>query len=235
LAALFHDIWGAFDNVSSDRLLHTLRHLGCPTPIISWSASFLTSRSTALCFDGQTDQQCPITTVIPQGSQASPILLLLYLHPLFDTLRDSHPGLWCPSYIDDVALVVHRRSREDNARSLEAAVATAFRWVEESAGAFDDAKSELLHFHWARQDVVSEVTKVRLPNGTMVEPGMRGGRKDVVRWIGMYLDRKPTFSQHVHTRVAAVQRAFLALRCLAHYKTGLSRLFVCLFIKCMQP
>jgi hypothetical protein len=38
----------------------------------------------------------------------------------------------------------------------------------------------------------------------------------------MYLDRKRTFSQHVHTRVVAAQRAFLALCCLAHYKTGLS-------------
>jgi hypothetical protein len=106
-AALFLDVRGAFDNVSSDRLLHTLRHFGCPTPIISWSTSFLTSRSTALSFDGRTDQQRPITTGIPQGSPASPILFLLYLHPLFDALCDSDPGLWWPSYIDDVAFVVH--------------------------------------------------------------------------------------------------------------------------------
>jgi hypothetical protein len=92
-AALFLDVRGAFDNVSSNRLLHTLHHLGCPAPIMSWSASLLTSRSTALSFDGRTDQQRPITTGIPQGSPASPILFLLYLHPLFDTLRDSHPGL----------------------------------------------------------------------------------------------------------------------------------------------
>jgi hypothetical protein len=143
--ALFLDVQGAFDNVSSDRLLHTLHHLGCPTPIISWSASFLTSRSTALSFNGRTDQQHPITTGIPQGSLVSPIIFLLYLHPLFDTLRDSHPGLWCPIYIDDVALVVHGPSREDNARSLEAAVVMAFYWLEESAVAFDDAKLELLH------------------------------------------------------------------------------------------
>jgi hypothetical protein len=44
----------------------------------------------------------------------------------------------------------------------------------------------------------------------------------MVRWIGMYLDRKLTFSQHVHTRVAAAQRAFLALCRLARYETGLS-------------
>jgi hypothetical protein len=44
----------------------------------------------------------------------------------------------------------------------------------------------------------------------------------MVRWIGIYLDRKHTLSQHVHTRVAAAQRAFLALCRLAHYETGLS-------------
>jgi hypothetical protein len=38
----------------------------------------------------------------------------------------------------------------------------------------------------------------------------------------MYLDRKLTFSQHVHTRVVAAQRAFLALCRLSHYETGLS-------------
>jgi hypothetical protein len=38
----------------------------------------------------------------------------------------------------------------------------------------------------------------------------------------MYLDSKLTFSQHVHTRVAAVQRAFLALCHLARYERGLS-------------
>jgi hypothetical protein len=121
-----------------------------------------------------------------------------------------------------MALVVHGRSREGNARSLEAAGAMAFCCAEESAVAFDDAKLELLHFHWERQDVVSEVMKVRLPNGTVVGPGTRGGRQDMVRWIGMCLYRKLTFSQHVHTRVAAAQRAFLALCCLAHYETGLS-------------
>jgi hypothetical protein len=51
----------------------------------------------------------------------------------------------------------------------------AFHWAEESAVAFDDEKSELLHFHWERQDEVSEATKVRLPNGTVVGPGMQGG------------------------------------------------------------
>ena len=34
--ALFMDVSGAFDNVSKDRLLHTLRQLGYPIPIQHW-------------------------------------------------------------------------------------------------------------------------------------------------------------------------------------------------------
>jgi hypothetical protein len=110
MTALFLDVRGAFDNVSATRLFLTMRHLGCPAPVISWCTSFLTDRTTALSFDGQTDSQRPITTGIPQGSPVSPIL-----RPLFDTLQTTHPTIWTPSYIDDVALVTHGHTREGNA------------------------------------------------------------------------------------------------------------------------
>jgi hypothetical protein len=40
---------------------------------------YCVSPAIVLSFDGQTDQQCPVTTGIPQGSPASPVLFLLYL------------------------------------------------------------------------------------------------------------------------------------------------------------
>jgi hypothetical protein len=57
-------------------------------------------------FNGQTDQQCPVSTGIPQGLPASPILFLLYLQPLFDALNTTHPDVWCPSYMDDIGVVI---------------------------------------------------------------------------------------------------------------------------------
>jgi hypothetical protein len=108
-SALFLDVRGAFDNVSSTRLLATMSTLGCPAAVVSWCSSFLSDRTTALSFDGRTDTQRPIQTGIPQGSPASPILFLIYLRPLFDALQSAYPTLWTPSYIDDVALVVHGR------------------------------------------------------------------------------------------------------------------------------
>jgi hypothetical protein len=45
----------------------------------------------------------------------------------------------------------------------------------------DDAKLEMLHFQCSRWDVITEETKIWLPHGTVVEPGTRGGKSDVVQ------------------------------------------------------
>jgi hypothetical protein len=138
-------------------------------------------RSMALSFDGRTDIQWPMATGIPQGSPASPILFLLYRHPLFNSLQLYHPIIWSPSYINDVSLVAQGKTREGNSRALEAVARTAFQWVQDNAVAFDNTKSEMLYFHHSRWDIVTEETKIRLPHGTVVELGTRGGKSDMVQ------------------------------------------------------
>jgi hypothetical protein len=93
ISALFLDIRGMFDNISSACLLHTMSQLGCPKAVLSWGKAFLVNRTTALLFDGHTNIECPINMGIPHGSLASPILFLIYLCPLFDTLNTAHPML----------------------------------------------------------------------------------------------------------------------------------------------
>jgi hypothetical protein len=103
--------------------MHTL---GYPAVVISWYSSFLSERTTALSFDGQTNIQHPIQTRIPQGSLVSPILFLIYLYPLFDTLQQAYLILWMPSDINDTALVTHGRTRKENTHTLEAGMRMAF-------------------------------------------------------------------------------------------------------------
>jgi hypothetical protein len=207
-----------------------MQQLGCPRPVRTWCSTFLSERTITLSFNSQTDRQRPISTSIPQGSPASPILFILYLRPLFDTLNTIHPNIWSPSYIDDVALVAQGKTREGNVRVLEAAARTAFQWAQDNAVVFDDAKLEMLHFHQARQDTITEEIKIWLPHGTVVEPGTKGGKKDVVRWIGIFFDRKLSFNHHVCTKLASTRRTFGAMCSLVRHETGLSPLAVCLFV-----
>jgi hypothetical protein len=53
-------------------------------------------------------------------------------------------------------------------------------------------------------------------------PGTRGGPKDIVRWIGIFFDRKLTFSYHVKTKLTAASRSLNAICSLVRHETGLS-------------
>jgi hypothetical protein len=119
--------------------------------------------------------------------------------------------LWTPSYIDDITLVIYGRTREEHAQALEAAARSAFNYAQANAVVFDHSKSEMLHFHKSQTDEHNDATNICLPNGTIVTPGMQGGRMDVVQWIGIYFDRKLSFSHHVKVKLTAAARYLNAL------------------------
>jgi len=148
LSILFFDVKGAFDHVSKTRLLDTMRRLYLHPSVIKWTDSFLSDRQIGLAFDGERETLQPVNTGIPQGSPISPILFLIYLRFLFTTIHQRHPDTATPSYIDDVACLVAGDSEEENCGRLEAIARTAFDWGDRNAVAFDDPKTELIHFHW---------------------------------------------------------------------------------------
>jgi len=124
---LMLDVKGAFDNVSKERLLNTMKNLGVLRNIIDWTESFTTNRRVVLSFDNERDDMKPIDTGIPQGSPISPILFLLYLRPLFDNVKRQYSLILCLSYIDNVLILVLNKKTAQNTRMLEDIVYTAFR------------------------------------------------------------------------------------------------------------
>lgn len=230
VSALFMDVKGAFDNVSKTRLLGTLSGMGLPQAVINWTNDFLSERKSGMAFDGQKESMKPVVTGIPQGSPISPILFLLYLKPLFDELDKKLPGAWCPSYIDDVAIVVTNATLDKNCRVLEEGAKTVFDWASRNAVRFDDDKSELIHFYRARRADTRPQTSVTLPNGTIVKPG------ETVRWLGVWLDRKLSFKDHIKIKVDAASRAMGSLNRLANTESGLTPMAVRqLYNSCITP
>lgn len=96
-------------------------------------------------FDGEEDDMTAVMTGIPQGSSESSIIFLLYVKLFFDTLEKTNSQTRCPSYVDDVGLVVIGRNKDTKCRILEEIAKTAFTWNTANTGMFDDAKSELMH------------------------------------------------------------------------------------------
>ena len=158
--------------------------------IIQWVKHFMTERSSNLIFDENKSKTYYVESGIPQGSPISPILFLIYIGHLFPKIRMKF-NAHSPSFIDDVAIYVEIKLQNRIAK-IEIIVKTAFDWAASNNVKFDDDKSELIHFEKTRK--VSKDT-LELPNGTVIEP------KNVVKWLGVWLDRKLNFKKHVETQI----------------------------------
>lgn len=167
-STLCMDVKGAFDNVYLKRLLNTLIQKDFPCPAQKWVESFLSKRTARVAFDGEMENMTPVSTGIPQGSPVSPILLLLYISPLFEELEKEHPSARCPSYIDDVSLLVTGKTEAENSTILGKMAATAVTWGEKNAPMFDNPKTELRHFH--SRLMTDPDANVRMPDGMVVKP-----------------------------------------------------------------
>lgn len=216
-SVLFLDVKGAFDNVSKERLINTLKDMKFPEQLIGWVKDFMSKRLIKLSFDGQIEKLKPVKTGIPQGSPISPILFLLYLTPLFNELERKMPSIKKPSYIDDLALVSTNKKVEQNIKELETAAKIAFNWAKNNAVAFDDIKSELIHFKTKNKNKNKDKNGgiVVLPNGTKIKPS------ETIRWLGIHLDVELKFKDHIKIKTNAANKIFNFIRALANSEKGL--------------
>ena len=145
----------------------------------------------------------PIEIGIPQGSPISPILFLIYVSELFK--NRSWNNIRTPSYIDDIALIVSSPTVEENCKKLQTAVQELFHLQSECCTQFDLNKSDLIHFF------SENLEEVKFTSELILKP------KNVVRWLGVWLDTKLLFKFHVEKKVADAEIIIiiiLHLRCM---------------------
>ena len=207
-SAVFLDVKGAFDHVSLNQLLGTMKEQHLPFNLITWVKSFLCNRKLRLAFNGEVENFRSIDTGIPQGSPISPILFLIYIKNLFKS-----KAVKFLSYIDDICLTTASTTMAKNTHILQREVSQLFRLGEQNAIQFDLTKTEMMHFSGSKQ---TKKHNLILPGGEIVQP------KKLVRWLGVWFDPKLSFKEHVSIRVSLANQAFNRLSRLANTERGLS-------------
>ena len=81
---------------------------------------------------------------------------------------------------------------------------------------FDMEKTELIHFHSKRSfDLKNEVYSVKIKE-LIIQP------KGLVKWLGIWLDSKLTFKQHVEKKITQVLKILNQIERLSNTKKKLS-------------
>ena len=99
-----------------------------------------------LVVDGFQCAEKSVSTGVPQGSPASPILFAIYISGVFEAIEAAVPGVKALSFSDDVGIVAPAISVDQACKKLQRAGEAAIAWGRTNAVQFDTEKTEAMLF-----------------------------------------------------------------------------------------
>jgi hypothetical protein len=204
LSLLLLNVFSAFDNVSHKRLLHNLRKQKVDERIVRWITSFLSNRRTRISIDGYESAEYQIGTRVPQCSPLSPDLYILYNSDLIESCDSGDTQ--ATGYIDDAAIFACGDTTEETCSRLKQALEKANQWVMTHASKFSPDKFQLTHFTWANTRI--DVKRPLETSWGKITP------KETCKYLGVTLDRKLKWREHVQEIRRKTTKTVNALSCL---------------------
>ncbi|OAQ58954.1 reverse transcriptase [Pochonia chlamydosporia 170] len=177
------DVKGAFDAILPNRLVLRLRQQGWPDFLVWWIYHFVSHRKALVRFQDAKTEPAELPCGLPQGSPISPILYLLATTPIYSLLGATERY----GYADDTAMLFTGDSLEETTAKANAAIAAMEAWGQQEAFSFDPDKTEVMHFSRKRDR----------SSPTVCHQGQEVKAQKAMRWLGVWLDRRLTFSTHI--------------------------------------
>ena len=125
----------AFDKVDHTKLLGRLHQYGITGKLHDWFRSYLQGRKQQVTVLGATSRELPVTSGVPQGSLLGPILFLLFVDDLPNTVKTSRVAC----YADDTKIFKSIDSITD-CNALQSDLNDLVSWSESSGLIFNQSK-----------------------------------------------------------------------------------------------
>jgi len=140
-----------------------------------------------------------LETGIPQRSPISSILFLLYIHNIC-SLKTK--GAYSLSYIDDFTITVTLNLAKSNCKKLKGIALELISRAKKAVISFDISKTKFIHFY-SKHTTIKKGLKL---GGVEIPP------KPLVRWLGIFLDSKLIFKQHIKIKISKAKAAFYLIK-----------------------
>ena len=185
------DFSKAFDKVNHLKLLYKLQTHGVQGKALRWIESFLVGRSQTVVLNGNSSDELQVSSGVPQGSVLGPILFLLYINDLPDSLQSQ-----VRLFADDTAVYLTVQGQADS-KKLQNDLDILQEWEREWDMEFNPSKCQVVH-----------ITRSRRPINTSYS--MHGQVLDSVnsaRYLGVDITSDLNFTQHINRTTANASKS----------------------------
>ena len=179
----------AFDTVSHRLLVHKLKMFGFSNVYINWIKSFLSDRKQKVIVNGECSSLKDVTSGIPQGSVLGPILFVLYINDLPESLKNNSEIFL---YADDTKIFREINNLADCVK-LQEDIHCMYNWSNSWMLKFHPQKSKNMKIG-ERNDSLN--FRYNLNEG-MPDMEITTTEKD----IGVTIDNKLNFEKHMTEKV----------------------------------
>ena len=211
-AAVFFDLQKAYDTTWRYGILRALRSYGVQGHMLHFVKNFLAERNFSVQLQEVRSARFEQEEGVPQGATLSCSLFLAAINGIKDILPRR---VKYTLYADDLCIytsggrgVGHLDTR------LQSAIDAVERWTAGNGFRFSSDKTVIVHFCNKR---------VCAKEHNLLLNGIRVKQQDQTRYLGVIMDSKNTYRQHVKDLKARCYQAMNVIKCLSHVSWGADR------------
>ncbi len=138
---VFCDISKAFDRVWHRGLLHKIRQYGISGNLASWLSNYLANRSQKVFVGTSYSETKQVKAGVPQGSVLGPLLFLIYVNDIADTLIST-----TRLFADDSSLAVSSSDTHIMETTINSDLNLMSAWAKQWLVTFNPLKTEVMYF-----------------------------------------------------------------------------------------
>ena len=204
VCGIFVDFQKAFDTVDHHILLKKLEYYGVRGILNKWFASHLSNRKQFVSINGYKSNLADVKCGVPQGSILGPLLFLVYINDLHAAIKYSEVH----HFADDTNLLNFKSCVNSIKKEVNYDLKNLSNWLKTNKISLNVGKTELVLFTSSKKQLECDL-KIKLNGKRLYET-------DSVKYLGIQIDKRLTWKQHIKHLAFKLNKANAMLSKLRH-------------------